>query len=481
MEIPVCGGCAFAPEQPAPVALNMQVKACRLVCVVHGDQHIPSCKGIAGVGEHQLPVLAIGEIRLLGVDLPQLSDQLDARALFSPQSLQVQAWPQARIRPLLLAAFDAELGPIVDRRDPRECIEQHMHRLVVSLIPEFGHDAFHVMVVHKAVEMHIPADAHFHLPAHGVSDLKVIVVVVPAVQSLMEMVISHGMECLIIDPPMILTVDHLTHKPELFLHLAGQPPQTLHELKVQNVRRIQPQSVDIELADPEPHRVQEVIPDLRIPLVQLHQQIVSAPVIVTEAVIILIISPEIHIAVPVLVPAVLPVCEQVPEGKEVSACVVEHGIEYHPDPRLMTSPHEVLQILVGPQPAVQLPVIRGLIAVPHRLKKRSNIKSVAPDLPDMVDPRIKIIQPVHRLPIIIQLRRPRQPKRINMIKNCTFIPSHTSFSFCCFSGPTESRPAVHSPRRIADKPPDISCPRPLIPQPIAIPRPVEATVRSIIP
>lgn len=132
-------------------------------------------------------------------------------------------------------------------------------------------------------------------------DFKIIMVVMSGIQRLMKMIICHGMQCPFIHPAVVVSVNHLSHQPEFRFHLIGRSTQRPHKVEIQHICRIQANPIHIKLTDPEADYITNVLNYFRIFLIQLHQQIVAAPVIVGEAVIVLVVSPKIHITVPVSV------------------------------------------------------------------------------------------------------------------------------------------------------------------------------------
>ena len=240
----------------------------------------------------------------------------------------------------------------------------------------------------------------------------------------MQMIIGHRMQSLFIDPAGILPMNHFSHEPEIFLHFLGKTAQTAHKIKIQYVCRIQTQSVDPEFRHPETNRIHQVIPHFRIAQVQFCQKIKTAPVIIGETVMVFIITPKIHIAVPVYISAVFPVCANILKRKKIAAGMIEHPIEHYPDAFFMTALHELLEIFIGSQTAVHLPIVRRVIAMRSGFKQRSDIDSAKSQLLDMPDPGKQFFKTVYRLFIAVLFRCPRQPQRINMVKCSFFIPCH---------------------------------------------------------
>ena len=159
-------------------------------------------------------------------------------------------------------------------------------------------DAFHIVVVRKAVQT-AAVDSVLHEPVQRMGDLKIVVVIVPAVERLVQGIVRHRVQHLRVDPALVFPVDHFPHEPEFGLDRVRQSAQRTHEVKIQNIGRVQAQPVDVELRDPPAYRVQMIVDHLRIAQVELRQQIIPAPVVIGKPVVILVVVPKIDAAVPV--------------------------------------------------------------------------------------------------------------------------------------------------------------------------------------
>ena len=90
---------------------------------------------------------------------------------------------------------------------------------------------------------------------------------------------------------------------------------------------------------------------------------------------------------------ILPVLLDVPEGEEIPACVVEDPVQHHPDAPAVAGRHKILEILIGAQAAVQLPVVRGVVAVGLGFKQRPDVQGIAAQLCHVIDPGKQCSQP----------------------------------------------------------------------------------------
>ena len=242
----------------------------------------------------------------------------------------------------------------------------------------------------------------------------------------MQTVVGDRMESPLIDPAGVVSMNHLPHEPEIRPYLLSRLAERMHVSEIQHIGGIQTDAVNLKLPGPEPDHVTDIIPDRRIILIQLRQKVIPSPVFVGETVVVLIISPEIYPAVPVLVLRILPVLFNVLKGKKISPRVVEHAVQNHPNPLSVALLHKSGQVFIGAKTAVQLFVIRSLIPMAHRFKQRADVQRAASDLPHMPDPRQQRVQTMLRLPVRIGFGRPRKTQRINVIKYGFIIPCHKS-------------------------------------------------------
>ena len=101
---------------------------------------------------------------------------------------QMQAGPQTPVRSLLLSSLHAELGPVIDGRNPRNRVQKQRHVKEMLFIVQLGGDPLHIVIVHEGVEADAPADVIETLD--GMGDLKVVVIVVAGVEPLVQLVVG---------------------------------------------------------------------------------------------------------------------------------------------------------------------------------------------------------------------------------------------------------------------------------------------------
>ena len=297
------------------------------------------------------------------------------------------------------------------------------------------------MVVREGIEPGVVAEPL--QTAHGVCDLKIVVVVVAAPQALVQLIVGNGMEHFRVGPAAVIAVDDLAHQPELRLDLVGKAAQTLHKVEVQHIRCIQPDAVNVECIDPEADGIIMVVLHLGVALVQLDQQVEAAPVAIRKAVVVLVVAPEVHIAEPVLIPGILAVGFQILERKEIAAHMVEHAVHNDFLAPGMAVCHEFLELFVGAQAAVHQAVIDGVVAVGAALEQRADIDGCAAQTGCVLCPVVQLPERARRGDPVIFVCAAAQPQRIDVIEYRIVIPSH------CFTAPVfcKKSPAAHRRRQ----------------------------------
>ena len=313
----------------------------------------------------------------------------------------------------------------------------------VRLVPQLIGQALHIVVIREGIKPGVAAEPL--QAAHGVCDLKIVVVVVAAPQALVQLIVGNGMEHFRVGPAAVIAVDDLAHQPELRLDLVGKAAQTLHKVEVQHIRCIQPDAVNVECIDPEADGIIMVVLHLGVALVQLDQQVEAAPVAVRKAVVVLVVAPEVHIAEPVLIAGILAVGLQVFEGKEIPAHMVEHTVHNDLLAPGVAVGHELPELLVGAQAAVHPAVIDGIIAVGAALEQRADINGRAAQVfGGVLGPGVQLCERARCGLAVVFVRTAAQAQRINVIKNCGIIPCHSySLPYHFFCRPAAAGSVYH--------------------------------------
>ena len=282
------------------------------------------------------------------------------------------------------------------------------------------------MIIDKVIEMIRRSARPLDQRLDRMRDFKIVAVVMSGIQRFIQLIVGHGMQHGSINPFAVIPMDDLAHQPEVRLQCVGQPPKLTHEAKIEHVGSVQPNPVNVERFDPEPDHVQQVRPDLRILMIQLGKGIETAPVIIGKPVSISVIPVEIDASVPVPVRRILPVRQEIAEGEEFAAGMIEDAVEDDADPLRMAFRNKRFQVFVRPQPRIQLPIIGRLVSMSDRFKKRPDIQRAATQRAQVRNPWDQRNQPVSRSRTAVPSRRAGQPQWVNMIKNRFVVPCRHS-------------------------------------------------------
>ena len=146
------------------------------------------------------------------------------------------------------------------------------------------------------------------------------------IQPFMKLIICNRMKRVIICPAAVVAMNHFSHQPEIFFHAICKVTHSLHKIKIKDICCIQAYSINIKFRYPETDNIKQVILYLCISLVQLYQKIITAPVFITKAVIVLIVPAKIQVTEPATVWGLLPLCLYVFKRKETSPYMVKNTI-----------------------------------------------------------------------------------------------------------------------------------------------------------
>ena len=267
------------------------------------------------------------------------------------------------------------------------------------------------------------------LAVEGVGDLEVVLGVVGRPVALPALVVGHRVQHLRVGPAGVVPVDDLAHEPELRVPGLGVVLQGPEEVEAHAVGGVQPEPVDVEAVHPHAHGPQQVVPDLGVFQVELHQFVVSAPGLIPEGVPHGGAAAEVQVLEPAAVGGGLALLPHVPEGPELPTHVVEDAVEHHPDAVFVEGVAQGGEGVVVPQAAVDLVVVGGVVAVLHRLAHRPQVEGVYPQLLEMGDPVLQLVQAADRLPAGVILRTAAETQGVDVIKNGAVDPVlHVSFA-----------------------------------------------------
>ena len=330
-----------------------------------------------------------------------------------------------------LLALDAPLAAVVDAGHAAHGEEQPVERLELALVVQFGRDARHVVVVDKVeqvlarVEVPGPIAA---LTLQRVGHLVHVRAVEARPEALVGLVVGHRVAQAVAHPLVVVAKHGLTHQDELLAALprdaVGNLAQVAKVSPVKAVGHVQAQAVDAKVAHPTTDDVGQVVIELEVAVVELHERGDARPGLVAEAVAELAVAAPVDVE-PAGIAALLAPLTHVTEGKELSAHVVEDAVEQHADARLVARIHNEAQVVVGAQAAVHGRVVRGVIAVREALEDGVEHEAGCPEASHVVDPAAvdELAQARHHDAVVL-VRGAAQPQRIDLVDKGWLVPAH---------------------------------------------------------
>ena len=311
-----------------------------------------------------------------------------------------------------------------------------MHRDQTCLILKLRRNPVHIMIVHKAVQLHSTVNSaiFIKLPPDRVGNLKVIVIVVPRIQTFVQFIVGDTVKHLlsILDITAVISMDHFSHQPEVFFFSSGSGAHLLHEAEIQTVRAVQADAVNIKFIDPEIDHIQQIIPDFLILEIQVYQFKTIPPCLVGKSVIVTGISSKPDSLVPSAVTGTFSLFLNIPESKKLSSRMIEHAVHNDLYTQFMGTGNEFPEIFVVSKPPVHCPVIPGIVSMGGGLEQRSDINRSKSQIRRMLQPFGQNIKPMGHFLLFISCGRAAKSDWVNMIKFRCLIPwCHLFKTSCC--------------------------------------------------
>ena len=255
-------------------------------------------------------------------------------------------------------------------------------------------------------------------------DFKIIMIVVTGIQPLVQLIIRYTVEKSrsILNISGVIAMNHLTHQPEILFPLSGTAAQFFHKSKIQTIRTVQTNTVNIKIPNPTVDTFQQILFHFRILKIQIHQFKTISPGFIRKSIIIPGISPKPDSLIPVHIPRLLPVLLNILKSEKFPSGMVKHTIHHDSDALFMRLLYKTSKVLFISQASVNHPIISRIISMGRGFKKGTYINSAAPQTPDMGKPFFQLRQPMRYLCLLILSGRSQHTNRIDMIKYRFFKP-----------------------------------------------------------
>jgi hypothetical protein len=257
------------------------------------------------------------------------------------------------------------------------------------------------------------------------ADLEHVHAVEAGVDAFIALIVGAAVQHTGADLEIIITVQHFSDQIKVLLQRIRETPQAADKIIVQAIGHIQAQAVNAEILDPISDSVKNMIDYRVIAQIQLDQIIVPFPAFIPEPVIIVGVALKADVE-PVFIPGLFPVGQHIPELGKASAYVVKDTVQDDPDAIGVELITDLLKILIGSQPDIDLLIVSCIVTVIVRLKDRAEIDGVDAQLPHMRDPVDDFQDPVLQFPVIMEGSSAKS-KRINLIKYTFFCPHKIRF------------------------------------------------------
>ena len=232
------------------------------------------------------------------------------------------------------------------------------------------------------------------------------------------------MEHLIIDDEVVVAEKDLADQRKARFYFFTETAQALHEVVVEGVSYIEPESVDPKVLDPHLYTAEKIIDNSRIAEVQLHKLVVSLPSFIPETVVPAAVSVKINDE-PVFVRGVPFFLLNVFECPESPSDMVEDAVQHDLYVVLVQCTAYFDKILVRSQTAVDLREISCVIAVIVRLKDRIEYDRADPELLEIFRPFPYLENAVGCDAVVVH-RRAAESDRIYLIKSFVISPHNFS-------------------------------------------------------
>ena len=219
-------------------------------------------------------------------------------------------------------------------------------------------------------------------------------------------------------------MNHLAHQPEFRLHLIREITECMLETHIEDIRAVEAETIDIEGIDPVLHHIDQVLSDGFTVKIQLRELPGTTPCTVVEAVAPWRAAIEADALVPVLIRAVPAILLDILKCEEAAAGVVEYCIDDDTDTIVVRSVHEVTEVFIGPESAIDGSIIRRVVAMTSGFEKRADVDGIAAEYLQIRDIRIEFREAVTDFSTIVLLFGPHHAEGIHMIKDSTVKPGH---------------------------------------------------------
>ncbi len=322
-------------------------------------------------------IRSVLESRQTAPDHSQTCDMGAKRFIRFDNLSKLQARAQRCVRTALFSACNAPFTAIVNRRYARHRIEQGIGVIKMGTVAQHGCKTVDIVVIDKIIKTQIFIDAAVSkLPVQGISDFKIVFVIVRGIKALLTLIVGDGIKHIGIGPSIVVAMDDLAHQPEIRAFLTAVAAQPSEKGRIHTVSRIKPQAVDSKFVHPHADRAKQMINDLWILQIQLNKIKVPLPALIPEGVAHRATAAEVEIMKPSAISGCLAVFTHIFKCPEGASDMVKDAVKYNADTMRMERFTNFFEICVGSKPPVKRIIIGRIVSMLARLKDRAEVDGI---------------------------------------------------------------------------------------------------------
>ena len=324
---------------------------------------------------------------------------------------------------VFLLRLSAPLAAVINAGNTRHTEKHGVNERQMLRLGEYRSHAGNIVIINKTEQVQ-PAELAPVLGTETVFQrmayLEHIHAVEARIQTLIALVIRHGMQHFGVSPALILTVYHLADKEEILFQAVGEAAQALHEIEIEQISHIEPYAVDAEILYPVFYTIHDMVGNGGVFEIELNKVVMTLPAFVPKTVVIIAVAVEIDVE-PVLVRRIPLLFANVTELREAASDMIENAVQYDLNAFFVQSIADLLEILVSAETGIYLAVIAGVVAVSVAFEHGREVHGVAAELFDMVNPVKNLQYAVFENAVILE-RRSAEAQGVYLIKDSLITP-----------------------------------------------------------
>ena len=247
----------------------------------------------------------------------------------------------------------------------------------MGTVAQHGCKTVDIVIIDKIVETQILIDAAVSkLPVEGISDFKIVFVIVRGIKALLTLIVGDRIKHIGIGPSVVVAMDNFSHQPEIRTFFKAEGTKAAEKGRIHTVSRVKPQTVDSKFVHPHAGRAEQMVNDLWILQIQLNKIKVPLPALIPEGVAHRAAAAEVEIMKPSAISGCLAVFTHIFKCPEGASDMVKDAVKYNADTMRMERFTNFFKIRVGSKPPVKHVIIGRIVSMLARLKDRAEIDGI---------------------------------------------------------------------------------------------------------